>query len=338
MKFSVIIPLYNCEKYINNCLESIVNQDYKNLEIIVINDGSTDKSIDIVKKYMLNDKRIKLFNNENHGVSFTRNFGVNIATGDYIHFVDADDIVENGLYYFSNKLLSNKKYDFIRFNYVFNNNGNKIKNNEYKFKEDIQVNKNFIKKNIINKILDEKLKAYVWQLIIKNENIPKFSEKLKILEDEKFCLELYFQSNSGYITNKAFYSYNISNVNSATKSYSKILVMMNNMLEANKEIKKILYKNIDNPTIALSIFDTRMAHSYSNYLEILINHSKKYKESINKFKENCSGKKLKKIFSNLDYKKLNIKHVITTYLTLNEHFIILCCIYFFKKIFKGEYL
>ncbi|WP_293839444.1 glycosyltransferase family 2 protein [uncultured Phascolarctobacterium sp.] len=88
---SVIIPVYGVEKYIAQCLESVINQTYKNLEIIVINDGTKDRSADIAKEYAAKDSRIKVYDFENRGLSVARNRGLEIATGDYISYIDSDD-------------------------------------------------------------------------------------------------------------------------------------------------------------------------------------------------------------------------------------------------------
>ena len=88
---SVIIPMYNAEKTLDRCLGSILNQSYSNLEIIIVNDGSTDGSVQKVKEYQKKDSRIYLFNEENHGVSHARNEGLKHVNGDYIQFVDSDD-------------------------------------------------------------------------------------------------------------------------------------------------------------------------------------------------------------------------------------------------------
>lgn len=94
-KISIIIPFYNVEKYIEECIKSVVNQTLKDIEIIFVNDGSTDGSIDIVNKYAKNDSRIKVLSlKERHGQGFARNRAIDIATGDYIGFVDSDDYVE----------------------------------------------------------------------------------------------------------------------------------------------------------------------------------------------------------------------------------------------------
>lgn len=91
---SVIIPCYNAEKYVGQTIESVLNQTYKNYEIIVIDDGSTDKSAEVIEKYLQLDKRINYFPQSNQGVSFTRNKGVDIAKGEIIAFLDADDVWE----------------------------------------------------------------------------------------------------------------------------------------------------------------------------------------------------------------------------------------------------
>ena len=90
---SIIIPAYNAEKYVLKCLESICQQTYREIEILLIDDGSHDKTYEIARKFADNDDRIKVFSNTNHGVSYSRNYGIRRCIGDYITFVDADDVV-----------------------------------------------------------------------------------------------------------------------------------------------------------------------------------------------------------------------------------------------------
>lgn len=94
-KVSIIIPIYNTEAYLEKCIKSVLDQTYKNLEIILINDGSSDRSADIAKKYGEMDKRVLYFEQKNSGVSSARNYGLDLATGDYILFIDSDDWVES---------------------------------------------------------------------------------------------------------------------------------------------------------------------------------------------------------------------------------------------------
>lgn len=95
---SVIIPVYGVEKYIAQCLESVINQTYNNLEIIVINDGTRDRSAEIAKEYAAQDSRIKVYDFKNGGLSVARNRGLEIATGDYISYIDSDDWIDLKLY------------------------------------------------------------------------------------------------------------------------------------------------------------------------------------------------------------------------------------------------
>ncbi|MBP3707033.1 MAG: glycosyltransferase family 2 protein [Clostridia bacterium] len=94
---SIIIPAYNAEKYLQRCLESVVNQTYKNIEIIIVNDGSTDNTESIIIRYQKKYKSIKYFKKENNGVSDARNYGIAQASGEYFCFVDADDYVSESL-------------------------------------------------------------------------------------------------------------------------------------------------------------------------------------------------------------------------------------------------
>lgn len=94
MLVSVIVPMYNSQKYISRCIESIITQTYRDIEIIVIDDGSNDKSFEIVEKFSKKDNRIKLITQKNSGVSTSRNNGLKLASGKYIFFIDSDDWIE----------------------------------------------------------------------------------------------------------------------------------------------------------------------------------------------------------------------------------------------------
>lgn len=95
---TVIVPVYNVEKYLSKCIESIINQTYSDLEIILIDDGSTDRSGEICDEYQKKDNRIKVIHKKNGGLSDARNWGLNIATGKYIAFLDSDDWIDKDLY------------------------------------------------------------------------------------------------------------------------------------------------------------------------------------------------------------------------------------------------
>ena len=99
MKISVIIPVYNVESFLPQCLDSVVNQSYRDIEIICVEDCSTDSSMQILRDYAQNDNRIKIIQNtKNLGLGLARNVGLEYATGEYIHFLDSDDWIEAGSY------------------------------------------------------------------------------------------------------------------------------------------------------------------------------------------------------------------------------------------------
>ena len=114
MKLSVIIPVYNTEKYLKKCLESVIKQTYKNLEIIVINDGSTDNSNKIIEKYVTKyPQKIKYIEQENRGQAYSRNLGIKLSKGELITFVDSDDYIERNMYKKMIELLERENSDMV---------------------------------------------------------------------------------------------------------------------------------------------------------------------------------------------------------------------------------
>ena len=178
---SIIVPIYNAEKYLNKCIDSIINQSKKELEIILINDGSTDNSETIIKKY--NDKRIKYFKNKNQGIGKTRNFGIEKATGKYIMFLDSDDFLELNACEKMFEKAEKDKLDIVICDYYrYFDNGKKEKVKLPNFKNSSLKDN----PNIICEHLSPWAKIYKTDLL-KNNNI-KFVENLKY-EDAPFVIE-----------------------------------------------------------------------------------------------------------------------------------------------------
>ena len=120
---SVMLPVYNTSKYLKRCLDSVINQTYKNLEIILVDDGSTDDSGTICDEYAKKDKRIKVIHKENGGLSTARNAGIEAATGDYYSFIDSDDIVDLNFIerMLNNCIYNNCEISICNYKFVFNN-------------------------------------------------------------------------------------------------------------------------------------------------------------------------------------------------------------------------
>lgn len=118
-KISIIIPVYNVSKYLRKCLESVINQTYQNLEIIVINDGSTDGCDKICDEYAKKDNRIRVIHQSNKGLSEARNSGLKVMTGEFVGFVDPDDWIEPNFYELLEKRMREKNADIVMMGYYF---------------------------------------------------------------------------------------------------------------------------------------------------------------------------------------------------------------------------
>ena len=189
---SVVIPIYNVEKYLKKCIESVINQTYKNLEIILVNDGSTDNSKNIIDEYSLIDNRIKVINKKNGGLSDARNVGIEIAKGDYIAFLDSDDWIELNMYEKLYSYIKQENADIVQCSYqeVYNE-----EVNNQKIKEEIKLISG--KDSLYNLSGENHGKTVVvWNKIYKRElfNDIRFP-KGKYHEDEFTTYKLLYKAN-----------------------------------------------------------------------------------------------------------------------------------------------
>ena len=137
---SIIVPVYNAEKYLGECIDSIINQSYKNLEIILLNDGSPDNSIDILREYEKKDSRIIVVDKENEGVAATRNKGIDLATGKYLVFSDSDDIYDIGFVKKAVNMLENEQAEYLSGAFETFNEGGRLRKIDYLSAYDKTVN------------------------------------------------------------------------------------------------------------------------------------------------------------------------------------------------------
>ncbi len=197
---SVIINVYNGENFIGKCLDSIINQTYKNLEILIINDGSTDNTKDICESYK--DKRIRIINQQNMGLSLARNVGIDNAKGEYLYFVDVDDFVEKDvieyLYNMCKKygtlMASCRAMDIYDYNYIVNNS-----------KEEINVITNI---DMLKKILLSKERAgNFWNKLIKKEVFDNIRFENRQINDVVVVYKLVLTTEKIAYSNQIKYYY-----------------------------------------------------------------------------------------------------------------------------------
>ena len=229
-KVSVIIPAYNSEKDIIRCLESIIKQTYKELEIIVVNDGSKDNTVNIIEDFIKRDSRVKLINQENCGVSETRNNGIKQSTGDYILFVDADDWLQEDMIEKMVNCIINQNVDVVRCNFY----DDRVKETSigklYELSNKKIVKEDFIKNRVYEHFLlaKEPIKNLVMLILIKKEKFDdelKFNSKLFMMEDVVFYKKLFDKINSIYFLDEPLYHYieNVKSVTHDSKKYKKII-------------------------------------------------------------------------------------------------------------------
>lgn len=243
---SVIVPIYNAESYIDRCVASIKDQSHDNLEIILINDGSTDSSLSICNKLSKDDPRITIIDQTNLGVSTARNRGLSAAKGEYVTFVDIDDLLVHDAIEKMLDSAADREVDVVRTNYVIERDGTKtlgtiaVAPGLY---GDGQI------LDIIREVIRGNIKGYVWLLLIKRKLIVghgvRFDVSLAMMEDTKFYTELFERANSIFISDVVTYSY-IINSKSASMSVERYKKNINDLVQIDAYFKSHFSGKIPN--------------------------------------------------------------------------------------------
>ena len=254
-KLTIIIPIYNAENTLKECIESILNQSKGDFEIILVNDGSTDNSGKVCDDYAEKDQRIKVFHNENHGVSYSRNFGILKTSHEFISFVDSDDFLEPS--FVEDALSSMEGFDLSVWG---------IK------KERPQggwISYPYIPKNYYNRIdfyRDHLLSFAFWgpwskvfkKSIIINNNL-KFNESLLLGEDTLFLIDYLKHTQTIQVLDKVYYNYRYTENSLSNKSsLNRDEDFFKEIFKEVKGLRKTYGENI--------IFDSFLVQRYSNYL------------------------------------------------------------------------
>ncbi len=283
-KISILVPIYNVEKYLDECLTSIISQTLKNIEIICINDGSTDNSLEIIQKYMQNDPRIKLINKRNSGYGDSMNQGLKIATGKYIGIIESDDIAKKRmfktLYAYAKK---NNFPDIIKSNY---------------FEYFSTTNESRLKKNISRELCNKYFKPQkepkifksapsIWSAIYKNDFLKKFNINFlstpgASYQDTSFNFKTLYFASSIYCTSKAFLQYRQDNINSSVNNKEKIFYICDEF----DEIEKTIEKDLKIKPLVLTL---KLNSYWWNYQRLAEKHKDIF---LNKFQEELIKDKL----------------------------------------------
>lgn len=202
---SIIVPVYNAEKTLNRCVDSILSQTFQDWELLLIDDGSTDRSGELCDQYATKDQRIKVFHKKNGGVSSARNIGLDHAKGEWITFIDSDDYIYDNIF----DLIPSHNEDILIFNYDINNNGTT------RCGEGIPPCYNsYPIKNIINKYVYIDLLRTPWSKFFKRNliNILRFNTRITIGEDTLFILQYLHECKSFFIFRQKYYIWSESNI------------------------------------------------------------------------------------------------------------------------------
>lgn len=319
MNVSIIMPVYNKEKYLDKSIKSILDQTYENFELIIINDGSTDNSSYICHRFEQEDSRIKVIDIENNGVSNARNIGIKNANGQYVQFIDGDDYVDEDMIERLVNLSEKYNTDIII---------TAIKKIDLKLKKSREVVLPFSGLKSVDDMMDNFAQVqketgiygcvsnkFIRKSIIDKYNL-KFDKKLWLAEDLDFYLELYKYVTNVYFCNKSYYSYVQETENSSTTSNKKhdylqqaeIILKEKEMLNFKNALNENNL-NVVNSVITdfiMSYIHQRFDYNYKHFIKDLdvIIRNDKFMSSIDCNSSNKFTNKIMKLL--LKYKKTSI--------------------------------
>ncbi len=213
---SIIVPIYNAEKYIARCMDSIYAQTFQDFEIILVNDGSTDRSADICREFARNDNRIRFINKENGGAGSARNAGLEIAQGEYVAFPDVDDWFESNMYDELYKVAVSGDYDvvFSGVNYYKQIGDGEVKYDRKEIRDNVSfMTKEDCRKNIMTFFPTTTIFDVPWNKLYKRsiitDNNVHFSD-IRRCQDAMFNIDFFNHISSAVMVGKAYYNYMVN--------------------------------------------------------------------------------------------------------------------------------
>lgn len=231
VKVSIVIPIYNVEKYLRQCLDSVVNQTLKDIEIICVNDGSTDSSPDIIAEYMAKDSRVKVINKPNSGYGHSMNMGFDSAVGEYIGIVESDDYADSNMFETLYKMASENRLDVVKSGYYFYFSIPKERNEKQEIVSKILSNKTFCPTTYFKSKMEMveffNIKPTIWSSIYRKdfirENQIRFNETPGAsYQDAGFNFKVWSCAERVQLIRDAFLHYRQDNEASSVNSKGKV--------------------------------------------------------------------------------------------------------------------
>lgn len=328
---SIIVPVYNTEKYLSQCLESLVNQTYSTIEIIVVNDGSTDNSIEIIRSFAKNDNRIIIEEQENKGVSEARNLGITKVTGDFVLFVDSDDWIDLNTCELAINAISINNSDIVLFSYTrdFGNGTKKIRKilpdeKQFNKEESLELRRRLygLYDNELSDPSQADTLGTVFSKLYKSKIIKKYKldfidiNQIGSAEDILFNISYFKYITSAYYLNISAYNLRKYNETSITTKYRSQLA------EQWKKLFEIMLTTIENENlndtfklalnnrIALSIFGLGLNILSSEYST---------KNKISELKKILTSSEYITAYSQLKFKYFPIHWKVFFFLAKNQN-------------------
>ena len=278
-KISVIVPVYNASSYLKRSLDSVKNQTFKEFEVIIINDGSTDNSEEVCLNYVQLDNRFNYYKQENKGKSSAVNNAYQKAKGEYIYVLDSDDYIDENLFKIGLNTANKYNVDIVNFNYYYIKNGQKNIKTTHFPKNKILDKKEIIKLLKTRSSKKNSLLWFVWTNLIKKSLLDEHNilhDEIQLLgSDTSFNLECYLNANSIYSIDNPLYNYvYVDNSLSQLKYKTGLLKDIENQFIANNSIyKKCGLEEIE-------FIETFANYYISHSLFFLLNNEKNSKNGL----------------------------------------------------------
>lgn len=250
---SIVIPVYNGEQYLKRCIDSVINQTYRNLDVIIINDGSSDHTREICEQYAFKDERIRFIEQINHGVSYTRKYGIRLAKGKYVGFVDADDFIDKDLFGQMHDIMAQTGVDLLFSECYFGE-----KQRHIDFPEGVYGSKDEMEKIYRSMIISEDGKGGIptelWAKLFLKEKLEdileEISDELFIGEDAELLFKYILRCQSVFSSKICGYHYVMNDKSLMRSVNNKYLCNVNLLyLSLAREFEKSDYKDVFMPQL-----------------------------------------------------------------------------------------